>query len=138
KSFGKSKESFGLLITQLRKYKMQEHSDGTPNAYAMPYTSNQNTPLNTNDIYTLVNSMLYNYENDDSSDDSQDDVDQLLVLNSINTAINDLELEIKTFVDFNLQIFELFNNNKDDLTEDTSFKSNYIENFENYDPETII
>ncbi|CAG8612789.1 15294_t:CDS:2, partial [Racocetra fulgida] len=179
KSLGNTQESFESLITQLREYKMQVHSYGTSNAYAMPYTTNQDTPLswwttcevnpnemntqtlesiakvhrfnisqiksttqqiknnelNINDIYTLVNSMFHNFEEDDDSQDEE--VDQHSVLDSTNIITNDLELEIKTIIDFNSQIFEPSNNNKDDLIENENFNNNKG-NFEDYDPQTII
>ncbi|CAG8658977.1 3866_t:CDS:2, partial [Cetraspora pellucida] len=206
-SLGKTQESFESLITQLREYKIQEHSDGTPNAYAMPYTINQNTPLswwttcevNPNELQCLAMqlfaitpssaacertfsalSWLYGkrrqrmniqtleniakvhrfnisqteskarqIENDELSsntefydsekdNDSQDEeIDQLLTLNSTNTTANDLELEIKTFIDFDSQIFNSSNNNKDDLIDNKNF-GNREENFEDYNSQTII
>ncbi|CAG8831020.1 21459_t:CDS:2, partial [Cetraspora pellucida] len=89
KSLGKSKESFESLITQLRQYKMQKHSDRTPNAYTMPYSFNKDT-----------------------------------LLNSTNTITDNLELEIKTFIDFNSLIFKSYNDNNDDLLKNENFESN--------------
>ncbi|CAG8818178.1 2518_t:CDS:1, partial [Dentiscutata erythropus] len=67
----------------------------------------ESNELNINDIYTLVNSMFDDFEEDNDSQDEE--IDQLPVLNSTNTMVNNLELEIKSFIDFNSQIFELFN-----------------------------
>ncbi|CAG8732045.1 2519_t:CDS:1 [Dentiscutata erythropus] len=99
----------------------------------------ENNELNTNDIYALVNSMLYDFEDDNSQENnSQDDIDQLSALDSSNTTIDNLELSVKTFIDFNSQIFESFNKNKDGRIENMDFGTNDIEAFEDYDPKTII
>ncbi|CAG8670839.1 3750_t:CDS:1, partial [Dentiscutata heterogama] len=81
------------------------------------------------------NSEFYNSKEDDDSQDEE--IDQLLTLNSTNTTANDLKLEIKTFIDFDLQIFNSSNNNKDDLI-DNKNSSNGEENFEDYNLQTII
>ncbi|CAG8454591.1 7924_t:CDS:2 [Dentiscutata erythropus] len=146
KSLGKTQESFESLITQLREYKIQEHPDGTPNAYAMPYTNiakvhrfnisqTESKARQIENDELSSNSEFYDSEEDDDSQDEE--IDQLLTLNSTNTTANDLELEIKTFIDFNLQIFNSSNNNKDDLI-DNKNSGNGEENFEDYNPQTII
>ncbi|CAG8599982.1 10707_t:CDS:1 [Cetraspora pellucida] len=94
----------------------------------------KNNELNSNDLYTLVNSMLYDFEDDNS----QDNIDQFFVSDSINTATDNLELEIKTFIDFNSLIFKLYNDNNNDLIENENFESNVIEIHEDYDLKTII
>ncbi|CAG8545442.1 9447_t:CDS:2 [Cetraspora pellucida] len=57
---------------------------------------------------------------------------------STNTVINDLELEIKIFINFNSLIFKSYNNNNDDLIKNENFESNVIEIHKDYDPKTII
>ncbi|CAG8791328.1 8492_t:CDS:1, partial [Cetraspora pellucida] len=49
--------------------------------------------IKNNELNTLANSMLYNFEDDDF----QDNIDQFFVSDLTNTATDDLELEIKTF-----------------------------------------
>ncbi|CAG8778802.1 22501_t:CDS:2, partial [Racocetra persica] len=191
KSLGKNQESFESLITQLREYKLQRDSNGLPNAYSMPYSFNQDTPLSwwttcevnpnqlqylalrlfsitpssaacelycfnlsqigleskhtknkeltINDIYALVNSLFDNIEEKDN--DSQDvEIDQATILDSIypTTTTENLKLEISTFVDFNSQIFESFNSNKNNFIADENSEDNDTRNFDDYDPETIV
>ncbi|CAG8819659.1 8904_t:CDS:1, partial [Cetraspora pellucida] len=57
---------------------------------------------------------------------------------SINLTIKNLKLEINTFVDFNLQIFEPFNNNKNNFIINENFEDNSTSNFDDYDLKTII
>ncbi|CAG8752887.1 10485_t:CDS:1, partial [Racocetra fulgida] len=45
---------------------------------------------------------------------------------------------ISTFVDFNLQIFESFNSNKNNFIADENSEDNDTRNFDDYYPEIIV
>ena len=48
-----------------------------------------------------------------------------------------MKLDVKVFIEFNSQIFEMFNNN-DTMNDNSDSNSEMLESDEDYDPEAII
>ncbi|CAG8834458.1 6481_t:CDS:1, partial [Cetraspora pellucida] len=97
----------------------------------------ENKELTINDIYTLVNSLFNNIE-EKNSDSQDDEIDQPTILDSTNPTTENLKLKIDTFVDFNSQIFEPFNNHENNFIADENFEDNSTSNFDDYDLKTIV
>jgi len=94
--------------------------------------------LDIEELRSLASSTFSEFEGDD------DEIEEIEIepqgSSSTDVTDRDLKLDVEVFIEFNSQIFEMFNNNNknDIMNDDDSGNDEILEPDEDYDPEAIV
>ena len=91
--------------------------------------------LDVEELRALASSTFCEFEEDDNDNEIEIEPEGS---SSTDIGDKDLKLDVEVFIEFNSQIFEIFNNNNDDDLMNDDSGSDEIESDEDYDPKAII